>query len=250
MAEDFLEQAFPSEPAEEAAAPEVIQEQEVTAQMEPESKAPEPVPQVEKSDRGNVSLDAFLNMRDKAREAERRATELEARQKQQAEVPDPYDDPQAFGQYQSQQIHAALQKQKMDISWELATEKHGLEPVTAAKDWALEKAQTDPVFHAKLETAMNTQVLPIDWIVREHKKDGLLSDIGDNVDDWFTREAAKRGYVSQTSAPVAAPVPVVAAPPAAPKPAKVPQSLATQGSGPSDVGHVPSGPLVGLEAFK
>ena len=223
---DFLDE-MTSEPVEDT--PVVEAQPEVVTQPEPEASTPEaaaePEPQVEKEPK-HVPLGTFLDMRDKLRDAERRAAELEARNRPQPEAPDPYDDPAAYGQHLEEKVQTQVTNLKFQMSDQMARQAHGAETVDKAAEWATERAKTDPAF----AMSYMREPHPIDWIVRQHKRDGLLSDIGDNVDDWFTREAQKRGYVAQ-SAPVAAPIPVVAA--SAPRQAPPPRSIASDVTAPA-----------------
>jgi hypothetical protein len=218
-----------------------------------EQPAPEPAPEPEapaepaKEDERNIPLPTFLDMRDRAKAAERRAAELEAQNAPRPtppEMPDPIDDPQGFADWQTGQVQQALVNQRFEMSDLMAKQQHGEEVVKTAAEWATERAKTDPAFRQ----AYMQQPHPLDWIVREHKRNGLLTEIGDNVDDWFTREAAKRGYAA-VPAPNAAATGVVAAQaqpaPSVPSP---PRSLAAEPGKGGGVKEVPTGPMAALEA--
>jgi hypothetical protein len=201
---------------------------EVEAPPAPEP-APEPTPEPEapKEDK-SVPLTALLDERDRRKEAERRAAEYESRQAASAPVdmPDPIDDPRGFAEWQNSQVQQALVSQRFEMSDLMAKQQYGEETVKTAAEWAMEKAKADPLF----ATAYMQQPHPIDWIVREHKRSALVNDIGDNVDDWFAKEAEKRGYAP--TAPNTAPAPAVAASPPAVKPAVPPRSIASDASAP------------------
>lgn len=214
---DFLDGVFSEKPpVEEPEATEVAQEpQQEPVEPEPQAEpAPEPTPEpeqpaVQEAEARNVPLNVVLDERDKrkAAEAERdrykqQWEEAQARQTPQ-NAPDPYDDPQGFAAFHEQRFQQGLVQQKFQMSEVMAKQAHGAEVVDAAAQWALEKAKTEPAFAA----AYHQQAHPLDWIVQQHKRDAIMSDIGDNVDDWFTREAAKRGYAP---APVTAAAPAVA----------------------------------------
>lgn len=230
-------------PVEAPPAPEVV-----------EQPAPEPTPEPEvpaapeaKEDERNIPLPTFLDMRDRAKAAERRAAELEAQHAPRPtppEMPDPIDDPQGFADWQQGQVQQALVTERFNWSDLMAKREHGEDAVKTAAEWATERAKSDPSFHQ----AYMQQPHPLDWIVREHKRNGLLTDIGDNVDDWFAREAAKRGYAA-VPAPNAAAAPVVAAQaqpaPSAPSP---PRSLASEPGKGDGVKEVATGPMSALEA--
>lgn len=199
-----------------------------------------------------VPLSAILDERDKKREeqAMRKAAEAErdrykqmyeqTQQRPQSQAPDPYDDSQGFAAYQEQQIHQAVTAQKFQFSEMMAKQTHGEEVVETASKWALDKAQSDPTFAA----AYHKQSHPIDWIVQQHKRDSLMSQLPTDVsslDELIEREIAKRtASVAATS---------VAVPQQASPPVKVPRSLATQGEGPSDIRQVATGPTAAVDAL-
>lgn len=216
---------------------------EETPPAEPEAEpepAPEPEPQPERPDAGFVPIAAMMDERDKRRAAEAELAKF--RQQKPQEAPDPFDDPVGFAGHQTNLVQQQLAEQRFAMSDMFARKEHGGETVEKAVEWAQSRAQADPVFASTMYRHPN----PVDWIVQQHKRDALLSDMGDNPDDWFAREAAKRGFVQ--SASVAA-TPVVVQPQQASPPVKVPpRSLATQGSGPSDVRDVATGPLAGVDA--
>lgn len=227
---DFLEtvlsDAEPEVPAE--AAP--VQEAPVVEPVaQPEAvEAPAPEPDAKQEEARHVPLPTFLDMRDRAKDLERQLEEAR-RTQQQAQpqaIPDPIDDPDGFNAYYGNQLGQALAAQKFQMSDVMARQTHTDEVVEAAVDWAAARAAKDPTFAA----SYMSEAHPIDWIVRQHKRDAIVSQIGDvpSLDDWFAQEAAKRGYQPQ-SAPVAA-APQFAAVPLAPKPAAPPRSIASDTS--------------------
>lgn len=210
--------------------PEIVEPVAPEPQPEPETAAE---PEV-KEDPRSIPLPTFLDMRDRAKAAERRAEELEAKVSAPAPVdmPDPIDDPQGFVAWQQGQFQQALVAERFNWSDTAARQVHGDETVKAAAEWAFEKAKADPAFG---QTYMQQQH-PLDWIVREHKRNGLITEIGDNVDDWFTREAAKRGYQAASAPLAATPQPVVTPQPAV-KPAVPPRSIASDAQAPAVAGE-------------
>jgi hypothetical protein len=104
-----------------------------------------------------------------------------------------------------------LQQQKTSIAFDLsetmAREKHGDEPVTQAMQWALQKAQQSPAFAAEYLK----QKHPIDWAVKQQKRDATMSDIGDDPDAYVRRRAAELGLTGQATQTQASPA--TAAPP-------------------------------------
>jgi len=220
------------EPAEVAAPVETPVEPQVEAQPEPEAPpalepAPEPTPEPEahKDEQRTIPLATALNWRDEAKEYKRRVEAFEAQQRQ-APTIDPFDDPEGFAAHQQGLVQQAIIHDRFERSNEDAVEKYGEDTVKAAVDWASARAQQNPAF----ATEYMGKTRPIQWIVQQHQRDALLSDIGDpsKLDDWFAREAAKRGYVTP-SAPVAA-VPVAAVVQPATRPAPPPRSIASDRS--------------------
>lgn len=220
------------EPAVAAPEPEAPVEAEPEAPAEPEpapEPEPTPAPEAPREEPRTVPLATFLDQRDRLKELERREAEWKAQQGQPMQRIDPFDDPEGFAQQQQHLVQQAIITDRFERSHEDAVEKHGEEAVKAAVEWAQTRAQTNPAFAAEYMA----KTRPIQWIVQQHKRDAIVSNIGDNVDDWFTREAAKRGYAPQT-APVAA-APVAAAVQPAAKPAAPPRSIASERTAPAAV---------------
>lgn len=240
---DNLDEVFSDEVQEvpaEPITPDVAPEPEAEA-PQPEQETPEPVEQ--QQDGRFVPLAAVLDERDKRKALEARVAEYERiqQQPQARNVPDAFDDPEGYNQYLEQRMGQAMAQQRMDTSYLIATQAYGKESVEKAREWALERGKSNPGFAAELDQ----QAHPIDWIVQQHKRDGLISQLPTDVsslDELIEREIAKRGL----SAPVAAPT--GATPQQAAPPVKVPRSLASQGSGQSDIRHVASGPLSAVDA--
>lgn len=233
MAEqDFLESMFSDDTpeatgAEVENAPEIVEEApapepEPTPEPEPEPVAA-PEPEAPKDEQRTIPLATALNWRDEAKEAKRRLEQIEAQQRQQVAQPDPYDDPVAFAQHQKTLVQQAIIQDRFERSNEEAVEKFGEDKVKAAVEWAGERAQSNPAFAAEYMA----KTRPIHWIVQQHQREAMLADIGDNPDDWFAREAAKRGYAPQTAPIVAAPDTVTAVAQPAAKPAPPPRSIAS-----------------------
>ena len=219
--------------AEPAPAPEeIVQQPEVVTEPIAPEPAPETVEPVRDENGRTVPLPTFLDMRDQLKDERRRREEAEARVQQQApqQAPDPLDDPNGFAAYNQNQFQQAILQERFTMSELMAKQAHGAETVDTATGWALEKAKSNPLFAEEYKR----QPHPIDWIVQQHKRDALLSDIGDNVDDWFTREAAKRGYAIQSAPNPAAPQNVAITQPAL-KPPAPPRSIANDAAASANV---------------
>lgn len=246
--DEIFEEA-PVEPAEvlaEQVTEEVVEDQpepEVETPEEPE-QPPEPTPEDEapKEEARTVPLATFLDQRDELRELRRFKAEREAQTRQQQPMPDPFDDPSGFAAAQQELVEQRLTQERFAMSDMFARQAHGQEAVESAVTWAQERAATDPSFALSYMRQQN----PIDWIVRQHRQDDLIKQIGDSPDEWVKRRYAE---IMTTAGPAAAPAPFAAASPKqAPAPVKVPRSLATQGAGPSDVREVATGPLAAVDA--
>lgn len=218
---------------------EVVETPEPVVETPPEPEQPQPEPPVQEEPR-HVPLATFLDQRDELKRWKQEAETLRQQQSQRpqtpTEAPDPLDDPQGFAAHQSRHVEEKLTEQRFQISDVIARQQHGAETVDAAGQWAADRARTDPAFAVQYMRQQH----PIDWIVQQHRQDQLLTDIGGNVDDWFTREATKRGYAPAQSA--AAPAVLQQQ---APKPATPPRSLASV-PGAGGVSDVPTGPMASL----
>lgn len=194
---------------------------------------PQPAPQPEtKPEEHTVPLAKFLDQRDELRELRRFKQEQEAKAARPA-APEPFDDQEKGF------VSAEVAKVRFEMSDVMARQTHGAEKVDAANEWAMQRAQQDPVFAAQYMRETH----PIDWIVRQHQRENLLSQIGDNPDDWIRRKAAEMGLLAPQPTPQpAAVVPQPAPTPAAPRPSLI---GAPSGGG---VEHVPAGPLAAVDA--
>lgn len=230
---DFLDGMMQSDaPEAPEPTPEAPVETTVEPQAEPEpTPEPEPVaepapePEASRDEQRTIPLATALNWRDEAKEAKRRLEQLEAQQRPQAATPDPFDDPQGYAAHQQSLVQQAIIADRFERSNEEALEKYGEDKVREAVQWAGERAKANPAFAAEYMS----KTRPIHWIVQQHQRDAMLSEIGDRSMDDFVRDYLTRnpGLLPQ-SAPVAAPVAAVAQP--ASKPAQPPRSIASDRS--------------------
>lgn len=240
MADELVDQVF----AEAEAQPHA----QATPPVETPAQAPEPAPETPPAEPAQtpepekpssepkpdhyVPLPKYLDTREERNELRKENARLKAEMEARAtppKVPDPIDDPEGHTAYLRQEMGTALQTQRLEISEELAIEKHGQEKVDAAVEWAVAKAQADPTFGPRYMRERN----PIDWLVRQHEQDAMLTEIGPDRAAWIAAEAAKMGWQPPT-AQGAAPTPVEAAavPPSAPAP---PKSIASDATAPATV---------------
>lgn len=201
---------LPPEPAKE---PAVEPQPEPAQQPQPEEPKPEPQPEAKDH---TVPLPKYLDLRDEVKELRRFKAEQEAKATPQA-APDPDDDPRGFAAHQEQQFQARLTQQKFEMSDVLARQAHKPEAVETALQWAEEKAKADPTFVA----GYMAEPHPVDWIVRQHQRDTLVSQLPPDVsslDELIERKIAERGLASAAGSPAVVPP---APTPAAPKPSLV-----------------------------
>lgn len=176
---------------------------------QPQAAAPIPAaPVIEKPKIEPEQFKGYLDERDKRKAAETRAAELErqlqeARAAQTQPAPAPSVNDPAYADYLRQQVESARISERFDTSELMATEKHGETTVKTAMDWAMDRSRTSPAFAAEYLK----QKHPIDWAVKQHKRDVLMSQIGDDPDAWVrARYAELNGGASQVQAqPSAAP---------------------------------------------
>lgn len=200
-------------------APEPIDTPPVEEQPEPVEPRPEPiVPAEEKT----VPLAALLDIRDERNELKRRIAEFEA---QQAKAPapkqaDPYDDPEGFRVQIQREFEQQRVQDRLDFSYQLASDKHGAEKVEEAREWALERARTHPGFGIELDA----QKHPMEWIVQQHAKSQDFAAFETDRVAFARRILEEAGQATGTvAAPAVAQAPAVVAEPA-PSP---PRSLAS-----------------------
>lgn len=194
----------------------------------PEAPNPAPVPQApaapaaatpdadpDKQPINRAEFKGYLDEKAKRKAAEDRAAAAEARiqqfeRQQPSQIPSA-NDPQALAQYIDQQRTSLA----FDMSETMAREKHGDEPVTQAMDWALQRAQQSQAFAAEYLK----QKHPIDWAVKQHKRDTVMNQVGDDPDAYVRRRAAELGLIGQAPPQTDAAQP---SPAASPQPASLP----------------------------
>lgn len=214
-------------------APKETEPAESAAKAEPEppvaEPAPEPTPDPASPPPGHVPLSVVLDEREKRREAEARLKRIEEQQRR----AEPVDLP-------PEQQHAQrLETIHLNMSERFARKEHGDEVVDKARDAALERFQTDPLYYQQVMS----QPDPYEFVVREYKQSQALSALNDpNKLDAFLKWQA-----AQASAPLA-PAPQAQAAPQQSN-APPPRSLASQPSaGGTKPGSQPVGEGVAFES--
>lgn len=137
-----------------------------------------------KNDGPQVPLSKYLDAHHEARELKRRIAEFEA-QKQAPQVPDPSLDPEGYTQFQTQAFEDRILDQKISMSEIMANQLHGSDLVKEARA-ALVETGDELLAQKFIKTAH-----PIDEVVKWFKQQKLLSDIGDNPDEYVKRRWAE-----------------------------------------------------------
>jgi hypothetical protein len=219
MTEESDKLDFLDETAEAAPEPETEPAQ-VEATGEPEAAPPtatEEKPQT-------IPITALLDEREKRQEAMRQAEEarkeLEAMRRQIAAAqqpqkrPDWFEKPDEAIRYAVAPLKAQMLNDRLDTSEMLAEDKYGAETVTAAKQAFLEAAQQDPGLHHRVLQSRH----PYDEVVKWHKRQSVMSQIGDDPEAWIEQQVKARLEQMQSPsspAPVNRPPVSLAAAPAA-----------------------------------
>lgn len=179
------------------AEPEAIKPEEVDLTPIEPSVEQEPVLEVVKAEEsekqaGMIPIAAYLAEREKRQAAEAR---IQVQEAPKVVVPDPYDDPEGYHAFMQSTQQQAITASRFETSAIIAKQSHGADAVDAAAAWAEEKAKSDPSF----ATMYMREAHPIEWIVQQHKRDGLYSQIPHDVsslDELIQREIAKRGLTA------------------------------------------------------
>jgi hypothetical protein len=142
-----------------------------------------------------VPVAALVEERTKRQEIERQLEEYREREaaattQQKASVPDPIDDPEGFRRAVLLEAQQAVINDRFARNHEEAVEKHGDEKVSAAKQWAAQRAATDKAFEANVFAASR----PIELIVREHERAARLAEF-ESMDEreFLLKRAAELG---------------------------------------------------------
>lgn len=130
---------------------------------------------------------------------------------------------------------------RLDLSEELARDKFGDETVDQARDWALQKYQSNPAFKAEVLSQRN----PYRYVVEAFKADQRAAKLNDLADDDIEQFLA---WKAQRAAPAPQPAAAPAAPP--PQPTPPPRSLASApNAGGAKPGEQPVGPGVAFDSL-
>lgn len=183
----------PDQPAEAPKEPETPVEPPVTAEVQPKA---EPI---------MVPLAALHETRDEVKSLKDQLSRFQ--QTQQAnqpapQAPDPYEDPEGFAAFQSSQIQTVLLNHTLDTSERFARKEHGAETVEAAKQWALQRYATDPLYREQVLRDPD----PYERVVKDFRREELFSKVSDPSEfDAFLQWKAAQSQLS--GAPASSPNP-------------------------------------------
>lgn len=191
----------------ETAAPAVAETAPQPEQATPAGDTPVPVGQeapAEPPVAQHVPLATFLDLRDRANNAEKEAKELrEWRQQQEAQRRQPapqmdMSDPVAV------MAEVAFETRR-DTSLDLARMRHGDELVSAAFEWAGKRCDDDPVFNNQIRRSNDVGK----FIVDAFQRDQMVSQVNPNdyaaFQAWKASQPQQPGAVPQGHAPPASP---------------------------------------------
>jgi hypothetical protein len=158
-------------------------------QVEPkgEPEAAPPAAVVEEKHQ-SIPISALLDEREKRQQAAREADDLR-RQLAEYEAakaqpkPDFYADPEAFIAKQQQAVQQALWNERLNTSEILARRAHGDDVVAAAAEAFKAAAGASPA----LASEFSAQPDPYGFVINWHKRQSILSQIGDNPDAYRAR---------------------------------------------------------------
>lgn len=158
-------------------------------------EAQAPAPQANDPKHGLVPIAAMLDEREKRQELERRLKEFEDTKasSQPREIPSIQDNPEAFAAHLAEETARTTLNLRFDISEETARAKHGDDTVQSAMDWGMSKSGENPAFAAEYVKQKN----PVDWVVKQHKRDKLLGEIGDDPDEYVRKRYAEIAGAAQ-----------------------------------------------------
>lgn len=178
--EDFLTDIDKDDPIEETEAVEPTEPQEEvqTEEVSQGNEAPpepvaEPVVEPKQPEPGYVPLNAVLDEREKRKALEAQLAKYQAaeRQPETQEVPDMFEDPEGWQNYQRQEYKQELYRQRADFSHRLAVKDHGKETVDQALAWGQQRCMEDPSFN----TAVLNNPDPVGFAVEQYQREQMAS---------------------------------------------------------------------------
>ncbi|RYI04640.1 MAG: hypothetical protein EON48_15285 [Acetobacteraceae bacterium] len=116
------------------------------------------------------------------------------------QVPDRYEDPEAYGQWRDQQVYQQTLNTKLDLSEDIARTHHGDEAVDKARDWALQRFEASPAYYQEVMGSRN----PYAKIVADHQRDELVTQLKPEDFQAFRAWQQAQAAIQPVAAPPAA----------------------------------------------
>lgn len=188
-----------------------------------EAKGEEPAaPPVAQEETKHIPISALLDEREKRQAATRELEELRrqmAAQQQQQKQPDFYEDPESRLRAERSQVQQMLWNERLNTSEIVARNAFGDDAVNEAQQAFLAESRNNPTLYMELQRQAN----PYGYVVQWHKRQSVLTKLGDDPDAYIQAEVQRRLQELQAAPKPAAPPASLAAAPAAgtgQKPAK------------------------------
>lgn len=161
-----------------------------------------------------VPLKALHETRDevKALKAQLEALNRPQAPQQAQQVPDIFEDPEGYQNYQTQIVQRAIYAERLNISQRFATQQYGAEIVNAALEWGKAKCASDPAFNA----AVMSDPDPVGYAVQSYQREQAFGKLGGDLKEIEAYLAWKQAQQAQPAAqpaptpPVARPTPSIA----------------------------------------
>ncbi len=106
---------------------------------------------------------------------EARLKAIEARQQPAPQVPDRYNDPDAYDDWLQAQLVGQTRKLTLQFSERMAAQAYGADLFQKAKEWGVAKCDQDPFFNQRLHASDD----PFDVVVKEYQQAQALSALQD-----------------------------------------------------------------------
>lgn len=161
----------------------------------------------------------YLDERDKRQKLEKELADdraelarLRAAQQTPVKAPSFQEDQEGYIAHQQSEMRKAVIVERFNTSRMFAAQKYSEDEIKAAEEWGNSQLTTQPGFVQK----QLAQAHPVDWLVKQHKRDQLINSIGDDPDAWAAARVAEKAAAQppQAPAPAGTPQPAPSTPPA------------------------------------
>lgn len=148
-----------------------------------------------------VPLKALHETRDQVQQLRAELNQLRQPQQQtQAQpVPDIFEDPEGFVDYQNRQLHAVTLNTTLNISEEMTRKADGQETVDEAQKWGAQAFTANPAFYQQFLQQRN----PYGFLVEHYKRASTFAKLGDDpsqIEAFLTWKQAQQGTPSTPAA--------------------------------------------------